>query len=65
MWSDPVVCVPSVFFIGQNGMPLELVGGAVSVDEFVRKTNTAFEVCPKNNFIIRDILMGGLKVTMA
>ncbi|XP_031570767.1 UBX domain-containing protein 4-like [Actinia tenebrosa] len=43
----PVVCVPSVFFIDQNGMPLELVGGAVGVDEFIGKTSTAFETFQK------------------
>ena len=41
---DPVVCVPVIYFIGDAGLPLEVVGGAVSVDEFVSKATAAFEV---------------------
>ncbi|KAF7709907.1 hypothetical protein HF521_016757 [Silurus meridionalis] len=29
----PVVCIPSSFFIGDNGIPLEIVAGGVSVEE--------------------------------
>ncbi|NWZ64946.1 UBXN4 protein, partial [Acrocephalus arundinaceus] len=31
----PVVCVPSSFFIGDNGIPLEVIAGSVSVEELV------------------------------
>ncbi|KFU91691.1 UBX domain-containing protein 4, partial [Chaetura pelagica] len=33
----PVVCVPSSFFIGDNGIPLEVVAGSVSVEELVTR----------------------------
>lgn len=31
----PVVCVPSTFFIGDNGIPLEVIAGSVSSDELI------------------------------
>ncbi|XP_071666848.1 UBX domain-containing protein 4 isoform X1 [Patagioenas fasciata] len=34
---DPVVCVPSSFFIGDNGIPLEVIAGSVSVEELVTR----------------------------
>lgn len=33
----PVVCVPSTFFIGEAGVPLEVTGGHMSPDEFKKK----------------------------
>ncbi|XP_074766190.1 UBX domain-containing protein 4 isoform X1 [Athene noctua] len=33
----PVVCVPSSFFIGDNGIPLEVIAGSVSVEELVSR----------------------------
>ncbi|NXC05299.1 UBXN4 protein, partial [Orthonyx spaldingii] len=33
----PVVCVPSSFFIGDNGIPLEVIAGSVSVEELVTR----------------------------
>ncbi|NWU28056.1 UBXN4 protein, partial [Dyaphorophyia castanea] len=33
----PVVCVPSSFFIGENGIPLEVIAGSVSVEELVTR----------------------------
>ncbi|NWH82721.1 UBXN4 protein, partial [Piaya cayana] len=33
----PVVCVPSSFFIGDNGIPLEVIAGSVSVEELVNR----------------------------
>ncbi|KAG7280167.1 hypothetical protein CRUP_037751 [Coryphaenoides rupestris] len=35
--SDPVVCVPSSFFIGENGIPLEVVAGSVSAEELLKR----------------------------
>ncbi|KFW87490.1 UBX domain-containing protein 4, partial [Phalacrocorax carbo] len=35
----PVVCVPSSFFIGDNGIPLEVIAGSVSVEELVNRIN--------------------------
>lgn len=33
----PVVCVPSSFFIGDNGVPLEVIASSVSAEELVSK----------------------------
>lgn len=33
----PVVCVPSSFFIGDSGVPLEVIAGSVSADELVTR----------------------------
>ncbi|NXP71728.1 UBXN4 protein, partial [Ramphastos sulfuratus] len=33
----PVVCVPASFFIGNNGIPLEVIAGSVSVEELVTR----------------------------
>ncbi|KAL0963919.1 hypothetical protein UPYG_G00315350 [Umbra pygmaea] len=33
----PVVCIPSSFFIGENGIPLEVVAGNVSAEELVKR----------------------------
>ncbi|XP_076119610.1 UBX domain-containing protein 4 [Alosa pseudoharengus] len=33
----PVVCVPSSFFIGENGIPLEVVAGSVSAEELIKR----------------------------
>ncbi|NXW34057.1 UBXN4 protein, partial [Phaetusa simplex] len=35
--ADPVVCVPSSFFIGDNGIPLEVIAGSISVEELVTR----------------------------
>lgn len=36
----PVVCVPSSFFIGDSGIPLEVIASSVSAEELVLKINT-------------------------
>ncbi|XP_030199138.1 UBX domain-containing protein 4 [Gadus morhua] len=33
----PVVCVPSSFFIGENGIPLEVVAGSVSAEDLLKR----------------------------
>uniref|UniRef100_A0A8C5NYK7 UBX domain-containing protein 4 n=1 Tax=Jaculus jaculus TaxID=51337 RepID=A0A8C5NYK7_JACJA len=33
----PVVCVPSSFFIGDNGIPLEVIAGSIAADELVTR----------------------------
>nr|XP_056717492.1 UBX domain-containing protein 4 [Euleptes europaea] len=35
----PVVCVPSSFFIGDNGIPLEVIAGSVSAEELITRIN--------------------------
>ena len=44
MLIDPVVCIPVTYFIGENGLPLEVVGGSLPVDEFLSKASKALEV---------------------
>ncbi|KAJ7371286.1 UBX domain-containing protein 4 [Desmophyllum pertusum] len=39
----PIVCIPATYFIGESGLPLEVVGGSLPVDEFVTKANKALE----------------------
>lgn len=43
----PIVCIPVTYFIGENGLPLEVVGGSLPVDEFVSKANKALEAHQK------------------
>ncbi|XP_060632013.2 UBX domain-containing protein 4 [Anolis sagrei] len=33
----PVVCVPSSFFIGDNGVPLEVIAGSISAEELITR----------------------------
>lgn len=35
----PVVCIPSCFFIGENGVPLEVIAGAITAEELTRRIN--------------------------
>uniref|UniRef100_A0A8C6QGR4 UBX domain-containing protein 4 n=1 Tax=Nannospalax galili TaxID=1026970 RepID=A0A8C6QGR4_NANGA len=35
---DPVVCVPSSFFIGESGIPLEVIAGSISADELMHSS---------------------------
>ena len=41
---DPVVCVPSSFFIGENGIPLEVVAGSVSAEELLKRITKVQQV---------------------
>ncbi|KAG7258055.1 hypothetical protein CRUP_026693 [Coryphaenoides rupestris] len=36
-YGNPVVCVPSSFFIGENGIPLEVVAGSVPAEELLKR----------------------------
>ncbi|XP_059676285.1 UBX domain-containing protein 4 [Gavia stellata] len=40
----PVVCIPSSFFIGDNGIPLEVIAGSVSVEELVSRIHKVKEM---------------------
>ncbi|KAK6182918.1 hypothetical protein SNE40_010493 [Patella caerulea] len=40
----PVVVVPSIFFIGENGVPLEVTGGAINTDDLVKKITSVIEL---------------------
>ena len=42
--SDPVVLVPSTFFIAHTGVPLEVIGEVKSSDDFLAKVKAAVEV---------------------
>ncbi|XP_040003862.1 UBX domain-containing protein 4 isoform X2 [Xiphias gladius] len=35
----PVVCIPSSFFIGENGIPLEVIAGSVSAEDLRKRIN--------------------------
>ncbi|XP_023154549.2 UBX domain-containing protein 4 isoform X1 [Amphiprion ocellaris] len=35
----PVVCIPSSFFIGENGIPLEVIAGSVPAEELTKRIN--------------------------
>lgn len=39
----PVVVVPSAYFIGNNGVPLEVIGGSVETDVFVQKVTAVLQ----------------------
>ena len=41
---DPVVCVPSSFFIGENGIPLEVVAGSVSAEDLLKRITKVQQV---------------------
>uniref|UniRef100_A0A7N6BN97 UBX domain-containing protein 4 n=1 Tax=Anabas testudineus TaxID=64144 RepID=A0A7N6BN97_ANATE len=40
----PVVCIPSSFFIGDNGIPLEVIAGNVSADELMKRIDRVKQV---------------------
>lgn len=40
----PVVCIPSCFFIGENGIPLEVIAGTVSAEELIRRIHKVKEL---------------------
>ncbi|XP_028993092.1 UBX domain-containing protein 4 [Betta splendens] len=40
----PVVCIPSSFFIGENGIPLEVIAGNVSSEELTKRINRVKQV---------------------
>lgn len=39
-----MVCVPSSFFIGENGIPLEVIAGSVSAEELIKRINRVDQV---------------------
>lgn len=41
---DPVVCIPSSFFIGENGIPLEVIAGSVSAEELMKRIEKVKQV---------------------
>jgi hypothetical protein len=38
------VCVPSSFFIGDSGIPLEVIAGSISADELVTRIHKVRQV---------------------
>uniref|UniRef100_I3KLF1 UBX domain-containing protein 4 n=1 Tax=Oreochromis niloticus TaxID=8128 RepID=I3KLF1_ORENI len=44
----PVVCIPSSFFIGDNGIPLEVIAGSVSAEELIKRINRVNQVLMKS-----------------
>lgn len=39
-----MVCIPSSFFIGENGIPLEVIAGSVSAEELIKRINRVDQV---------------------
>uniref|UniRef100_A0A673J2J9 UBX domain-containing protein 4 n=1 Tax=Sinocyclocheilus rhinocerous TaxID=307959 RepID=A0A673J2J9_9TELE len=44
----PVVCVPSSFFIGESGVPLEVIAGSVTEDELQRRITCVCLLFPES-----------------
>lgn len=44
-----MVPVPSLFFIGENGTPLEIIAGSVATDDLVSKINNVLTQAGKSN----------------
>lgn len=44
-----MVPVPSLFFIGENGTPLEIIAGSVTADDLVSKINNVLTQAGKSN----------------
>ncbi|XP_028846995.1 UBX domain-containing protein 4 isoform X2 [Denticeps clupeoides] len=40
----PVVCIPSSFFIGENGIPLEVIAGSVSAEELTERIHKVLQM---------------------
>ncbi|XP_059826213.1 UBX domain-containing protein 4 [Hypanus sabinus] len=45
----PVVCIPSCFFIGDNGIPLEVIAGSVTAEELVARIQKVKEMHRQKN----------------
>ncbi|MEE6489093.1 hypothetical protein FKM82_015482 [Ascaphus truei] len=51
----PVVCVPSSFFIGENGIPLEVIAGSISPEELIAKISKVKQMrTERNEGLLRD-----------
>uniref|UniRef100_A0A8C0H3Y7 UBX domain-containing protein 4 n=1 Tax=Chelonoidis abingdonii TaxID=106734 RepID=A0A8C0H3Y7_CHEAB len=59
---DPVVCIPSSFFIGDNGIPLEVIAGSVSAEELITRIHKVKQVTNAYTpaFSVYKILSRGL-----
>ncbi|KAM3917145.1 UBX domain-containing protein 4 [Leptodactylus fuscus] len=45
----PVVCIPSSFFIGENGIPLEVIAGSISAEELIAKITKVKQMNTEKN----------------
>ncbi|KAL8183246.1 UNVERIFIED_CONTAM: hypothetical protein K2H54_027465, partial [Gekko kuhli] len=50
----PVVCVPSSFFIGDNGIPLEVIAGSVSAEELITRINKVKQMHMLKNEVLES-----------
>ncbi|XP_069791272.1 UBX domain-containing protein 4 isoform X1 [Narcine bancroftii] len=50
----PVVCIPSSFFIGDNGIPLEVIAGSVTEEELVARIQKVKEMHRQKNVAAGD-----------
>ena len=57
---DPIVCIPVTYFIGENGLPLEVIGGDLPVDDFVSRANKALEVLHVREHSITNTVQNNL-----
>lgn len=48
------MCVPASFFIGDNGIPLEVIAGSVSVEELVTRIRRVKQVTIAGRLDISD-----------
>uniref|UniRef100_A0A671VFL7 UBX domain-containing protein 4 n=1 Tax=Sparus aurata TaxID=8175 RepID=A0A671VFL7_SPAAU len=59
----PVVCIPSSFFIGENGIPLEVIAGSVSAEELIKRINRVKQVgvkildCVQHHFLLHSVCL--------
>uniref|UniRef100_A0A8C2D0G9 UBX domain-containing protein 4 n=1 Tax=Cyprinus carpio TaxID=7962 RepID=A0A8C2D0G9_CYPCA len=59
----PVVCVPSSFFIGENGVPLEVIAGSVTEDELQRRILRVTQVSTHTDADPGDRRISGTELT--
>lgn len=52
------MCVPSSFFIGDNGIPLEVIAGSVSVEELVTRIHKVKQVTLADDWIFHIFSVG-------
>uniref|UniRef100_A0A7N8Y5Y9 UBX domain-containing protein 4 n=1 Tax=Mastacembelus armatus TaxID=205130 RepID=A0A7N8Y5Y9_9TELE len=48
----PVVCIPSSFFIGENGIPLEVIAGCVSAEELMKRINRVKQMHAQQGVVV-------------
>uniref|UniRef100_A0A8C9YPA4 UBX domain-containing protein 4 n=1 Tax=Sander lucioperca TaxID=283035 RepID=A0A8C9YPA4_SANLU len=57
----PVVCIPSSFFIGENGIPLEVIAGSVSAEELKKRIHRVKQV-RQWDYPVHTLLTAGIVI---